>query len=141
MTFVVDASLATKWLIEENDSALADALLARWFDRLHAPDLFLIEVARAIVRRCNERVITSDTAQETLGDFRWRILPGIALHRVTPPLMAEGARLAIDLGHPLQDCIYLALADELGVPLVTSDVKFHDRVGDPARVRLLADLG
>lgn len=40
MTFVVDASLATKWLIEENDSALADALPARWFkfhDRVGDP--------------------------------------------------------------------------------------------------------
>ena len=32
--------------------------------------------------------------------------------------------LAMELSHPLQDCLYLALAERLGAPLVTADKKF-----------------
>ena len=38
-------------------------------------------------------------------------------------LMAA-ARLALDLGHPIKDCIYLALAMKLGCELLTSDRRF-----------------
>jgi predicted nucleic acid-binding protein len=30
----------------------------------------------------------------------------------------------MELSHPLQDCLYLALAERLGAPLVTADKKF-----------------
>ena len=41
-----------------------------------------------------------------------------------PEGIVKAANLAIDIGHPLKDCIYLALAMELGCPLVTCDTKF-----------------
>ena len=37
-------------------------------------------------------------------------------------------RLAIEIGHPAYDCIYLALARRLGAPLVTADMRFVNRV-------------
>ena len=33
------------------------------------------------------------------------------------------ASLALDLGHPLKDCIYLALAMKIGCELLTSDLR------------------
>ena len=54
--------------------------------------------------------------------------------------MRAAADLAMRLGHPLKDCIYLVLADRLGCTVVTADARFRDRVADPARVELLADL-
>lgn len=62
------------------------------------------------------------------------------IHHATPGLVERAGWLAINLGHPIQDCVYLALAHQLDCPLATADVKFHDRVGDPARVKLLAEL-
>lgn len=41
-------------------------------------------------------------------------------------LIAASA-LAIQLGHPLKDCLYLALARELGCALATCDVRFRNR--------------
>ena len=46
------------------------------------------------------------------------------LERTVPGQTIFAAHLAIDLGHPLKDCIYLALAMELGRPLITSDAMF-----------------
>jgi predicted nucleic acid-binding protein len=44
---VVDASVATKWLVPEDDSELADALVTgtAW---LHAPACLVMEVANAL---------------------------------------------------------------------------------------------
>ena len=51
----------------------------------------------------------------------------------------KAARLAIELGHLIKDCIHLALSAELGCPLATCDVRFRDRASG-RDVRLLADL-
>lgn len=51
----------------------------------------------------------------------------VRLSAVTPPMIAEAGRLAIALGHPLKDCVYLALAIGLGAPLVTCDAKFRSK--------------
>lgn len=110
------------------------------FDSMHAPDLLLIEVMSSLVRRANTRQASADIVRVGLRAFRTRVSGSVLLHRITPELTGTAAELAITLGHPIADCVYLALADRLGCPLATSDVKFRDRVADPARVRLLAEL-
>ena len=45
---IVDASVAVKWLVEENGTAAAGALLASHAGDLRAPDMLMIEVAGAI---------------------------------------------------------------------------------------------
>lgn len=47
---VVDASVAMKWLVPEEDSDAADRLLAENHE-LHAPRLMVLEVAKASVRQ------------------------------------------------------------------------------------------
>jgi predicted nucleic acid-binding protein len=52
--------------------------------------------------------------------------------------MAQAAALALDLGHPLKDCVYLAMAMELGCDLVTCDARFAEKACEAwAGVRLL----
>ena len=50
MRLVVDASVAVKWLVAEEDSSAADRLLAGG-DDLHAPRLMASEVANALWRK------------------------------------------------------------------------------------------
>lgn len=140
MTVVVDASLALKWIIDETDSDPARRFFVKHHGEMHAPDLLLIEVAGSLVRRANERKATSYDSIDGVHQIRARLNEAAYLHRVTPELIGVSAELAIALGHPIKDCVYLALADRLGCPLATSDVKFRDRVADPARVKLLAEL-
>lgn len=142
MTFVVDASLATKWVTTEAGSLDAWRFAERYGTDLHAPDLLHVEVMGALVRSANERVITRDAAGLALSEWTtfWNE-DRLRTHRVTQGLAHEAARLAIELGHPIKDCVYLALAEELGCALATCDAKFRDRaVGRGRRVRLLAEL-
>ena len=43
-------------------------------------------------------------------------------------LAASSARLARDLGHPVYDCFYLALAIHENYPVVTADTRFYNKV-------------
>lgn len=121
---VVDASLAVKWLVPESDSEAAIAI-ARDHDDIHGPDILLTEVISAIVRRCNERILLRGEAERTIGTWTngWSGSQIVA-HRLDGERARQAAALALELGHPLADCIYLALAIELDCELVTCDAKF-----------------
>lgn len=59
--------------------------------------------------------------------------------RPSPPMVRRAFELARDLDHPVYDCVYLAPAQELDLPLVTADERLAAVVattGDD-RVRLL----
>ena len=51
----------------------------------------------------------------------------IDIHETGTEDMASAARLALDLGHPLKECIYLALAMKMGCELLTSDRRFAQK--------------
>ncbi len=138
---VVDASLAAKWIIVEPNSAAALAFLEEYTEPLVAPDLIAIEVASAIVRRANMDKALGETMRQ--ASVRWASLldaETIALRRPTSGDILEAANLAINIGHPLKDCIYLVLAMELGCDLITCDTRFAEKAkGVWDRVRVLGD--
>ncbi|TMJ11171.1 MAG: type II toxin-antitoxin system VapC family toxin [Alphaproteobacteria bacterium] len=138
---VVDASLAAKWVLWEADSAEAFDFLTRHQNELAAPELIFIEVAGAIVRRANEDKSLREAALRALD--KWTVAwtdHVIQHHRVTQRRIHSAAGLAIRLGHPLKDCVYLGLAMELKCPLVTCDAVFTRKaVSLYPDVRLLED--
>jgi predicted nucleic acid-binding protein len=113
---VVDASVALKWFLVENgsDEALRLAGSGR---SLAAPDLIIAEVCNGLWKSARLGRLTSEQvslAAANLPDFLSRLAPG--------RLLAERAvKIADDLGHPVYDCFYLALAERLGTKLVTAD--------------------
>ncbi len=80
-------------------------------------------------------------ALKSLAKFKLMIeSEAVKLHRTGIDLQDRAARLALDLGHPLKDCIYLALAMELGCDLVTCDARFAAKAkGVWAGVRVLGE--
>ena len=137
---VIDASLAVKWFLEEPESDAARQKLADNLGQITVPDLFVIEVTAALVRNANIHKRTYPAMREHIADFV-ALLAGNELQQVrpTPPQVAKAATLALDLGHPLKDCIYLALAVELGCDLVTCDARFAAKAkGVWDRVRVLS---
>ena len=122
---VIDASLAVKWYLDEPFAAEAIALLLAESPEISAPDLFAIEVTSALVRNGNMDKLWVVEAQRLIGRFVELCQGGgVKLVRVSPTGIDMAAQLALQLGHPLKDCIYLALAMELGCDLVTCDASF-----------------
>ena len=122
--YVVDASVAVKWLVEE---VLSDEA-ARLLDddsMLVVPPLLFAEAANALwaMRRRGD-IAAADLAEavETL-----RAAP-VSMLLSMPDLTAAATRLASDLDHPVYDCFYLALAVHTQYPVVTADTRFHDKV-------------
>jgi predicted nucleic acid-binding protein len=134
--------LAAKWILREMDSPAALALLADERRRFAAPDLIFVEVGGACVRRANMDKAVQADAIHALDEWTkiWSDQT-IAGYPVTPNRLLDGADLAVRLGTPLKDCLYLALAEELECDLLTCDVRFRDKaLGVSARVKLLSEI-
>ena len=122
--YVVDASVAVKWLVEEALSGKAAGLLDG-DETLVAPPLLFAEAANALwaMRRRGD-IAAADLAEavETL-----RAAP-VSIQVSMSDLTSAATRLASDLDHPVYDCFYLALAVHTQYPVVTADTRFHDKV-------------
>lgn len=140
---VVDASLAAKWILWEDQSHEALTFLSRNRAALCAPDLILTEVAGAISRIARMSDLAMEDAEQLLG--RWLGDFGaaaIGVRRSPPALVLIAARMSVALSHPIQDCLYLALANELQSDLVTCDAKFAAKARALySNVKLLAEYG
>ena len=138
---VVDASLAVKWYVRESLSTQALALALRHEGDIAVPDVFVTEVMGALVRRANiDKTLRTDSEASLRRFAAVFEEQTIKAQRSNPAIMAHAANLALDLGHPLKDCIYLALAIELGCDLVTADARFAAKAkGVWDRVRVLGE--
>lgn len=119
-TLVPDASVAAKWLLRENDSEAAAALL-RLEASLCAPALPRVEVRAAVLRAFRMGTISEADARQRLADCasilsqrRVRYVPDVAL-------FAEASEIAIAIKHNFQDCLYIACAARVGGDFVTTD--------------------
>lgn len=116
MTFVVDASVAVKWILPESGSSAA-ASLRELNDDLSAPSLITVEVGNALWKAVRRGSVTRS---EALEGFEAAL---ISLQSLIPieELRVRALTLAIELRHPIYDCFYLALAQRENALLVTAD--------------------
>src|SRR5712692_8112421 len=66
-TVVVDTSIVIKWVIDETDSSIAVALLARWISEgliILAPSLLAYEITNVLYQRLRKGSITLDEADD-----------------------------------------------------------------------------
>ncbi len=128
---VIEASVAIKWLIPEEFSDQAEALLIesrRERKRLVAPTLLFSEVANAVFQRQRRRDITVAQAERALIWFF--DLPILAVH--TPDLHTQAFRFA--RRHWLQsvyDAEYAIVVQMTHSPLWTADRALFDSVREP----------
>jgi predicted nucleic acid-binding protein len=120
---VVDASVAVKWVTGEQGWEAANQLL-KGGEPVAGPLLLRTEVAAAFARRARFGDITTDDGTAALE--LWLSMLGHADIDLIPedPDLPLALNLPPQMNHPLQDCVYLALAERLDAPLVTADEQF-----------------
>jgi len=112
--FVIDASVAVKWVVQEAGTPEALALRKA---KLSAPDLIIPECANILWKKHKLGQLTSAEASAAAQ----------LLERADIELVAMGAQLhraaalAIELDHPAYDCFYLVLALSKGCAFATAD--------------------
>jgi len=121
MKYVLDASVAVKWVLPESDSAKAIALRDDYLRAIHellSPDTFTAEVAHALLKAERRRLIPFGEALVGLAGIL-RMSP--RLHPILPDLLPRAAVIASQARIGVYDCLYVALAEREGCQLVTSD--------------------
>jgi predicted nucleic acid-binding protein len=138
---VVDASVIVKWFIPEVGAVPAKALLATG-DELIAPELARIEVASALIRKGLREELTGADVESTLRAWLRAISEGQLFLLPNSEDIEAATTLALELRHPLPDCLYLAVAERLGVALITADRTFARRAARRSDlVRILDEPG
>lgn len=116
MALVVDASVGLKWVLQEPDSQLAEALV-RDEPELLVPDFWLNEVTNVLWLQVRKKQFTPAEAQEGFFLLREQIEP-------TPTADLQLHQLALDIGikvnHSTYDTLYIAFAIAMGASLVVA---------------------
>jgi predicted nucleic acid-binding protein len=127
MKYVLDSSVAVKFVLPEPDSGKAIRLLDEYSKALHeliAPDLFSTEVANALVSAERSARIKKGECASLLYD----VMSNAPVFYPANPLLVRSMEMAIDTRQGIYDCIYLALAEAEHCELLTADDVFARRV-------------
>jgi predicted nucleic acid-binding protein len=130
---VVDASVALKWVLAEPDSEAAAALRN---EELIAPALWLAEAANALWRRAQRGEITAGEAVGWLAELQSAPVAALPIE----PHLNRALEIGNEIGHPINDCLYLTVALQHRTRVVTADPRFASAVNSSrfsGTVRLL----
>jgi predicted nucleic acid-binding protein len=127
---VVDASVAVKWHLRDEDQVAEAALvLERFADgdlQLFAPTQIQYEVASAITAATigqNPRLSQAD-GQAAIEEF---LAINISLIN-DQDIIVDAYNLVHQYGCAIYDAIYLALSQKLDIPLIIADHRLYNRI-------------
>ena len=127
--YVIDASVAVKWhLPDEQDGDAAVAILADFREgrtALVAPGHFRYEVPSAIRNALRTDRLTPSEGRGAIAAFFVVQVPTVDDNA----LIEAGYDQALRFGCSLYDGLYLALAENLGCPLVHADKRLRNTLG------------
>ena len=112
-SLVIDASVAVKWVVEEEGTEEALALRGR---ALAAPDVLVAECANILWKKVRRNELSEQEALFAAGLLARADIELMAMR----PYLEAAVRIAVALDHPAYDCIYIALAEAEGLRFVTA---------------------
>lgn len=118
--FVVDTSVAIKWVIEEEGSDTAELLQDA---DMVAPALFRVEAANVLRTLAVREAIS---ARQALDLYAFLQGSPVTIIDADEALEHRALELALELRHPVYDCVYLAVGERMDRTLVTADRRFLD---------------
>ncbi len=121
MKIAVDAGVAVRCVFSENGTVEARQLLAHWITLL-APGFMVIEEANVIWKKARRRKI--EDARPYLEECA-RLVDAVDLTLAADPT-AHATAIALQIDHPVHDCLFLACAEVERTPLVTVDRRLRD---------------
>ena len=125
---VLDASVALKWYIEENDTREAIQLKDRIFKEpalVAVPELFFVESANVVWKKCALRgELSKIDAQEI-----FRAVSKLPFQTVPDQEVLSGAlRIALKHSISVYDAVYLETAMKLDARFVTADYALVEKL-------------
>jgi predicted nucleic acid-binding protein len=131
--YVVDASVAVKWVVDEPGTGQALKLRGH---ALAAPDLLVAECANILWRKVRLGELSGPEASLAIS-----LLVRADIELVPMRSMARRAvDLSVALDHPAYDCMYLALAEAIERPFVTADARLLRRAAAAATLGRSIDV-
>jgi len=132
---VLDASVWVSRLVSQDEFHEA---VKTWMEEQReagvqfiSPSLLLAEVGGAISRR------TGDPALGRRAITRLESLPGLRLVEMDNELVREAASLAAELGLRGADSVYVTVARQLDLPLVTFDADQRERAKECVTIQII----
>jgi predicted nucleic acid-binding protein len=120
--FVVDCSVAAKWVLPDDGRAPA----LKWLEAhpagdltLIAPDILLAEFTSSIAKLHRRKLLSTLAAHDAYA-FMLQCAPELYETRTR---LRRALVLSLEYHLSLWDCIYLALAEEFDCPVLTSDMR------------------
>jgi predicted nucleic acid-binding protein len=120
MKYVLDSSVALKWVLPEADSDKAELLRDDFRNGVHdllSPDIFSVELPHALTRAERRGIIAIGDAEPFLADI---LMTAPKLHAYTP-LIRRSVAVSSAERVGVYDCLYVSLAEREGCELVTAD--------------------
>jgi predicted nucleic acid-binding protein len=139
--FVVDASVAAKWLLPGAETLTREALAfqRRYTQgefRILVPDLFWAEVGNALWNAVRRGRITQSVGEGAVAELlRYKFATVGSL-----PLLEPAFDMATKFGRTVYDCLYVALAVESGAELITADERLTHVLSDQLPVKWLGAI-
>jgi predicted nucleic acid-binding protein len=131
LRYVIDASALVKTVLPEPGKDVAAELIRKHRDgsiNLVAPDHILIEAANAIWKHVSLiKDVSENEGSRALALLRHS---GVFFYPATDYFTAA-FHFAVAHRHPIYDCIYLVLAEDLNCGIISADQKMIQKFGSP----------
>lgn len=128
--YVIDASVAIKWVVEEEGTNEALSVLTN--ASLSAPDLLIAECANILWKKVKRSELFEGEAKVAA-----KLLQGADIELLpTRHLLEQAMLLAVQLDHAAYDCIYLSLAMENQWQFVSADQSLKRKLDQSRKKKL-----